>query len=84
MDENGLTTRLAAKVCRMDAHELERILTGQRGVTPTVAAKLAAGTGMSPRLWLNLERAFRDGLAEGKTWSEAPRHRTPFERRVSS
>lgn len=66
IDENHLTVGVAAKVCRMDRHELQRILDGQRHITPKVADKLAAGTMIPARLWLNLERAYRDGLAAGK------------------
>ena len=69
IEENGLTVRSTATVCgRMDPKELQRILDGVRHVTPKVAEKLAYGTGIPARLWLNLERQFRKGLAEGKTW----------------
>lgn len=86
IDENGLTPRVTARLCQMDAHELERILCGQRHVTPKVAAKLAAGTQIPARLWLNLERAYRDGLAAGKVDVSEPPPRTGYvgARRVSS
>ena len=66
MDENRLTVGIVAKVCGLDRHEVERILDGKRRITPKVADHLAAGTQIPARLWLNLERAYRDGLAAGK------------------
>jgi HTH-type transcriptional regulator / antitoxin HigA len=72
IEENGLTVRSTATVCgRMPVEELQRILDGTRRITPTVAAKLAAGTQIPARLWLNLERQFRQGLAEGKVWTRS-------------
>lgn len=69
IEENGLTVRSTATVCgRMNVNELQRILDGVRPITPKVAEALAHGTGIPARLWLNLERQFRQGLAEGKTW----------------
>lgn len=75
MEENGfvsgkrLLVKPVATACgRMPVERLERILSGKQRITTVDAAKLAAGTGISPRLWLNLERAFRQGLAEGKKW----------------
>lgn len=62
IEETGLTVRSTATVCgRMEPTELQRILDGKRRVTRPVAAKLAAGTGIPARLWLNLERAYREG-----------------------
>ena len=75
MEENGfmlgdrLLVKPVATACgRMPVEKLQRILDGKQHITPVLAAQLAAGTGISPRLWLNLEHAFRQGLKEGKTW----------------
>jgi plasmid maintenance system antidote protein VapI len=67
MEENHLSVRVTAKLCVMEPGELQRVLNAKRRITPTVAAKLAAGTNIPAQLWLNLERVYRDGLAAGKT-----------------
>ena len=70
IEENGLSVRSTATVCgRMPVERLQRILDGKQRITRKDAAALAHGTGISAQLWLNLERAFRQGLAEGKTWT---------------
>jgi HTH-type transcriptional regulator/antitoxin HigA len=66
MEENHLTPRVVARICHMSQGEVERVLNGTRVITPKAAAKLAAGTQIPARLWLNLERAYRDGLKAGK------------------
>lgn len=69
MEENGLSLRVTAMCCaQMDPARLRGILDGKRKITTDAAHRLAHGTGIPARLWLNLERAFRQGLAEGKTW----------------
>jgi HTH-type transcriptional regulator / antitoxin HigA len=69
MEENGLPLKATATACgRMDPKQLQGILDGKRKITTVAACKLQQGTGIPARLWLNLERQFRQGLAEGKTW----------------
>jgi HTH-type transcriptional regulator / antitoxin HigA len=69
MAEQGLSVRVTATVCgRMDPKRLQGIVNGTRRITKADASRLAHGTGIPATLWLNLERAFRQGLAEGKTW----------------
>jgi plasmid maintenance system antidote protein VapI len=75
MEENGfvagarLLVKPIATTCgRMPVERLERILDGRQRITRKDAAALAHGTGIPARLWLNLERQFRQGLAEGTTW----------------
>ena len=76
IQENGfvlgdrLLVKPVATACgRMDPKQLQGILDGKRKISAVAAAKLQAGTGISASLWINLERAFRQGLAEGKTWN---------------
>jgi plasmid maintenance system antidote protein VapI len=76
MQENGfvLGTRLLLKpvatACgRMDPERLQKILDGKVKLRKDDAQRLWAGTGIPASLWLNLERAFRQGLAKGKTWN---------------
>jgi HTH-type transcriptional regulator/antitoxin HigA len=66
IDENGLSVKSTATICRLRPIEIEGVLRGSRKITPRIANGLHAGTQISARLWLNLERAYRDGLAAGK------------------
>jgi HTH-type transcriptional regulator/antitoxin HigA len=66
MDENGLSARVTAKACSLDVVVFQRILDGKQRIGLTKACKLQQGTGIPAQLWLNLERAYRQGLAEGK------------------
>lgn len=66
MEENHLSVRVTAKTCAMTPEEMQRLLDGKVRVTHVRAAKLAAGTGIPARIWVRLERSYRDGLAAGK------------------
>lgn len=68
LDENHLSANVAARTCRMGSYELRGILEGRLKIDRVRAEKLQAGTMIPARLWLNLERQFRQGLAEGKVW----------------
>jgi plasmid maintenance system antidote protein VapI len=70
LDEHKpLSVRSLATICgRMNSHRLQRIIDGKQKITRLDAERLEHGTGIPASLWLNLERAFRQGLAEGKTW----------------
>lgn len=70
MEENGIpSARIVASCCRdLEANEVQGVLDGKRRITKVLACKLSVATGISAQLWLNLERQFRQGLAEGKTW----------------
>lgn len=66
IEENGLTVRSTATACaRMSPTRLQGILDGKR-LTEDDAARLAHGTGIPARLWLNLERAYRADLHAGR------------------
>lgn len=67
LDENGLTPRVAARACGLSPETFDGILRGTARIVPGIADKLQRGTMISARLWLNLERAYREGLAAGKT-----------------
>jgi plasmid maintenance system antidote protein VapI len=78
MEENGLVlgtrllTKVAATACgHMDERQFRGILDGKRKITNVAACRLQQGTGIPARVWLNLERAFRQGLAEGKHWDRS-------------
>jgi HTH-type transcriptional regulator/antitoxin HigA len=66
LDENGLSARVGARACRLSPETFDGILRGTARIVPGVADKLESGTMIPARLWLNLERAYRDGLAAGK------------------
>jgi plasmid maintenance system antidote protein VapI len=66
-EENRLGVKAAATTCaRMPVETYERIEAGKRQITAPIAAMLQQGTGIPARLWLNLECAYRAGLAAGK------------------
>lgn len=48
----------------------EGVEAGTEPIDDQIAAALAHGTQIPATLWLNLERIFRAGLAEGKTWTK--------------
>lgn len=73
MDDSGLVgrmgVRMVARLANLDEETVEGILSGKRRITKQIAARLATGTqplAISAQFWLNLERAYRDGLKAGK------------------
>lgn len=69
-EDNHLPVTAAAVTCAHMPVDLYRgIEAGTESIDEQVAAGLAHGTGIPASLWLNLERIFRAGLAEGKTWT---------------
>jgi plasmid maintenance system antidote protein VapI len=69
-EENHLPASAAAMACAGMPLVLYRgVEAGSEPITENVAAGLAHGTGIPATLWLNLERIFRAGLAQGKTWT---------------
>lgn len=67
MDERHLHIRDAALKCgALSTRTFRGVLEGTDRLTPEVASHLVVGTGISARLWLNIERKYRRGLAEGK------------------
>lgn len=66
-EEQGLSTRIAAKVCASMPQELyERVEAGERKINDAIALSLAYGTLIPARFWLRMEQIYRDGLAAGK------------------
>jgi HTH-type transcriptional regulator/antitoxin HigA len=66
IEEEGLSVRVAAIRCGVAVRDVQGILSGRVRITRSVAEQLEEGTGVSAKTWLNLERAYRDGLAAGK------------------
>ncbi len=68
-ESNHLSIPAAATACAgMPVALYKRIETGGERITEDIAKGLEWGTRIPASLWLNLERAFRAGLAAGKTW----------------
>ena len=65
--ENGLPPRTAARACDMWPALFAGICAARVPITQPLADALRHGTGISARLWLNLERRYRADLAAGKT-----------------
>ena len=65
-EENGLGVKAAARTCRMEPKVYEAIEAGKRRITTPLAVRLYAGTCIPAKLWLNLERRYRDDLKAGK------------------
>ena len=69
-EENHLPATAAATACAgMPLWLYSGIEAGTEPIDDQVAAGLAHGTGIPATLWLNLERIFRAGLAQGNTWT---------------
>ncbi len=66
IEENGLTPHVTATACGLRPVEVEGVLRASRKITPRIAAGLQRGTDIPAQLWLNLERAYRNGLTRGK------------------
>lgn len=67
MEENHLSPRVTATACgRMPLNLFKGVLAGETKITPDLAKGLEHGTRIPAYLWMNLERAYRAGLASGK------------------
>lgn len=65
--EQGVSAQTMAVRCMLEDERYARIEAGDEPITIDVAMRLAIGTGIKGRFWMALERAYRDGLAQGKT-----------------
>lgn len=67
-EHSGLPEKAAATACgRMPLAQYKRVEAGDEPIDATLAWMLGIGTGIPSFLWENLERAYRAGLAAGKT-----------------
>jgi plasmid maintenance system antidote protein VapI len=64
--DSELTAHQAAQRVDLHIENYMALLVGELALTNDVAGRLAVGTGISARMWLNMERIFRAGLAAGK------------------
>lgn len=65
MANNGLTVRAVARMTTIPSADVQAILDGELHITEKVANCLAK-TQVPAHLWRNLERAYRQGLVQGK------------------
>lgn len=66
IDESTTESALALACGQMPIDMLRGILAGDVAITTEIAQGLFMGTGISVRVWLNMEDAYRAGLAAGK------------------
>lgn len=66
MQEHDLGVRATATTCGLAPRDIQGILSGRLRVTSALAERLEKGTRVSRKLWVNLERSYREGLANGK------------------
>lgn len=66
LEEIGSSVAVLSDATELPPTVLEGIIAGTEPITEEIAAALAKGTGIGTHLWLNLERAYRQGLAQGK------------------
>lgn len=64
--EQGLSVTDAAITCGLSRHQFEQLVDGKARITRLVAALLEGGTKISARMWLNLERGYREDLRAGR------------------
>jgi plasmid maintenance system antidote protein VapI len=72
MEEHRFSVRVTATLCGLEQAIITGVLNATVPLSERTAHRLAAGTGIPAKLWLNLERAYRDGLAAGKTDVSGP------------
>jgi plasmid maintenance system antidote protein VapI len=68
-EERGMDVETTSVLCFMCEDCYRRIEAGTEPITERIAMCLAIGTGIRGRLWLALEKDYRNGLAAGRTWT---------------
>jgi HTH-type transcriptional regulator/antitoxin HigA len=66
LEENNLPRKLLCRQLNMTERQVSNLLTGRKQLTRPIAIRLELFTSIPATLWLNLERQYRKGLAEGK------------------
>lgn len=66
LDEIGSSVAELVDATELPLAVVAGVLEGTEPITDEVAAALARATGVSARMWLNLETIYREGLAAGK------------------
>ena len=66
IEENNLTVRVTATACNLPVEAVQGVVDAKTRLSPRIAVGLEQGTQIPAYLWLNLERAYRNGLRAGK------------------
>ena len=56
--DNGTSVEAVAAATGISTERLHRILSGEQGITPEVAARLVSHFGTTPNLWTNLQHQY--------------------------
>ena len=77
LDLLGLSANALSKALDVPVNRVTMILNGQRGVSADTALRLARYFGMTPQLWLNLQKTWELRQAEIAAGHEIARCVTP-------
>ena len=77
LDALGLSANALSKALGVPVNRITMILNGQRGVTADTALRLARYFGMTPQLWLNLQKTWELRRAEIDAGREITERVTP-------
>ena len=77
LEELGLSANALSKAVGVPVNRVTMILNGQRGVSADTALRLARYFGMTPQLWLNLQKTWELRQAEIAAGHEIARCVTP-------
>ena len=77
LEELGLSANALSKALGVPVNRVTMILNGQRGVSADTALRLARYFGMTPQLWLNLQKTWELRQAEIAAGHEIARCVTP-------
>jgi addiction module HigA family antidote len=78
--EIGMTASELARILRVPPNRITQILAGKRTMTADTALRLGQWLGVSPELWLNLQKLYELDLARQALTEELkaiPRRQTP-------
>ena len=77
LEELGLSANALSKALGVPVNRVTMIVNGQRGVSADTALRLARYFGMTPQLWLNLQKTWELRQAEIAAGHEIARCVTP-------
>lgn len=66
LDETESSVADMVTATELSSTVLAGVLAGTEPITEEIASALSKATGASVQFWLNLERAYREGLAAGR------------------
>ncbi len=63
LQELGMSAAALARVIRVPANRISRIVAGKRNITADTALRLGRYFGTGPQIWLNLQQAYELDVA---------------------